>query len=156
MNPTTKIKPLTLLPDRFFVKSIDDYTTHPTLDEAISEANDRIQDCLCDGWDEDSVRAVEYGVIMGGAEMFDKRPDPTGDFDYLCSYQAAPLQDPGLFASKGLVDLEAGVLCHVVTGVFDEILDQVRLEIKDPATKIEVYAFIVATLLNVATKKDAS
>lgn len=155
MNPTTKTTVPATGPDRFFVKSIDDYTTHATLDDAIREANDRIQDCLCDGWDEDAVRAIEYGAIMGGAKMVNKRPDPTGDFSYLCGYEAAPLQEPGLFASKGLGDLEAGVLCHTLTGVFDELLDHVRLEVKDQAAKVEVYAFLASILLTTATEKDA-
>lgn len=154
MNPTTKIsKPS--LPDRFFVKSIDDYETFPTMQQAIDAANERIQDCLCDGWDEEAVNAIEYGAIMGAAEMFDKRPDETGEFSYICNYQASPLQDPGLFASKGLGDLESGITCHVVTGVFNDILESTRLEIKDPKQKIELYAFITSMLLTVATEKGA-
>lgn len=155
MNPTTKTTVPATGPDRFFVKSMDDYTTHATLDDAIREANDRIQDCLCDGWDEDAVRAVEYGAIMGGAAMFNKRPDPEGNFDYLCEYEAAPLQDPGLFAEKGVDDMKAGIFCHVITGFCDDLLESVQLDIKDQRTKIELYAFLASTLLITATKKDA-
>lgn len=155
MNPTTNTTAPETGPHRFFVKSIDDYTTHATLDDAIREVNELIQDCLCDGWDSDAVNAIEYGAIMGAAEMFNKRPDPTEDFAYLCEYQAAPLKDTGIFAAKGLNDSQAIAVCGGIVAFFDSVIDSMGLEINDAANKTEIYAFITSMLLTTATKKDA-
>lgn len=151
MNPTTKTTLPATGPDRFFVKSMDDYTTHATLDDAIREANDRIQDCLCDGWDEDAVRAVEYGLIMGAAEMFDKHDDPTGEFSYICSYQAAPLK--GSMSNLGPV--ACGSISHGVASWLDVTLLLSMLEIKDPAIKLEVVQAICAIIAAEATQRES-
>lgn len=148
MNPTTKIsKPS--LPDRFFVKSIDDYETFPTMKQAIDAANERIQDCLCDGWDEEAVNAIEYGAIMGTAEMFDKRPDETGEFSYICNYQAAPLKD----SMSRMGAFTAGSISQSVASWLDVTLLSSTLEIKDPSIKLEIVQTICGLIAAEATQR---
>ncbi|WP_392565839.1 hypothetical protein RHO15_09765 [Utexia brackfieldae] len=67
------------------------FELHETKEQAIARANECIPYYLDDGWD-GAVGGVCWGEIKEIAQKTDVRPDPTGEFDYLCNFE---LQKPG-------------------------------------------------------------
>lgn len=79
---------------------------HDTPEAARADALRIIDSCLNEGWEED-VEQVLWGQVCERATQVNERPDPSGEFDYLCDYELKPVGPDPVQMEVGF-DLGAG------------------------------------------------